>query len=95
MFRGETAPGLGWFARGRRVLEGSGECLGLAAWNAFAQMWGGDAEGRSRCAASATVGQRFNDSNLLTMSRLGQGMCLVMQGQSAAGMAAETRSWSQ
>jgi DNA-binding CsgD family transcriptional regulator len=33
------------------------------------------------------VGQRFNDSDLLTMSRLGQGMCLVMQGQSAAGMA--------
>jgi DNA-binding CsgD family transcriptional regulator len=91
MFRGETAPGLGWFARGRRVLEGSGECAEQAwphTWNAFAQMWGGDAEGAQPIfAASATVGQRFNDSNLLTMSRLGQGMCLVMQGQSAAGMA--------
>jgi DNA-binding CsgD family transcriptional regulator len=91
MFRGETAPGLGWFARGGRVLEGCGESAEQAwphTWNAFAQMWGGDAEGAQPIfAASATVGQRFNDSDLLTMSRLGQGMCLVMQGQSAAGMA--------
>ena len=36
MFRGETAPGLGWFARGGRWPH---------TWNAFAQMWGGDAEG--------------------------------------------------
>ena len=58
--RGETAPGLGWFARGRRVLEGSGECAEQAwphTWNAFAQMWGGDAEGAQPIfAASATVG---------------------------------------
>jgi DNA-binding CsgD family transcriptional regulator/tetratricopeptide (TPR) repeat protein len=91
MFRGETAPGLGWFARGGRVLEGCGECAEQAwplIWNAFAQMWGGDAEGAQPIfAASAAVGQRFNDSDLLTMSRLGQGMCLVMQGQGAAGIA--------
>jgi hypothetical protein len=42
MFRGETAPGLGWFARGGRVLEGCGECPEQAwprTWNAFAEMW--------------------------------------------------------
>ena len=91
MFRGETAPGLGWFARGGRVLEGCGECPEQAwppTWNAFAQMWGGDAEGAQHIfAESATVGQRFNDADLLTMSRLGQGMCLLMQGQGPAGMA--------
>jgi DNA-binding CsgD family transcriptional regulator len=91
MFRGETAPGLGWFARGGRVLEGCGECAEKAwprTWNAFAQMWGGDAEGAwPAFAASAMVGQRFNDADLLTMSRLGQGMCLVMQGQGPAGLA--------
>jgi DNA-binding CsgD family transcriptional regulator/tetratricopeptide (TPR) repeat protein len=91
MFRGETAPGLGWFARGRRVLEGCGECAEQAwprIWNAFAQMWGGDAErAQPTFVASATVGQRFNDADLLTMSRLGQGMCLVMRGQGPAGMA--------
>jgi DNA-binding CsgD family transcriptional regulator len=91
MFRGETAPGLGWLTRGGRVLEGSGECAELAwprTWNAFAQMWGGDAEGaRSVFAQSAMVGKRFHDADLLTMSHLGQGMCLVMQGQGPAGIA--------
>ena len=33
------------------------------------------------------VGKRFNDADLLTMSHLGQGMCLVMQGQGPAGIA--------
>jgi DNA-binding CsgD family transcriptional regulator/tetratricopeptide (TPR) repeat protein len=91
MFRGETAPGLGWFARGGRVLEGVGECAEQAwprTWNAFAQMWGGDVEGAGPAfAESVTVGKRFNDADLVTMSRLGQGMCLVMLGQGPAGMA--------
>jgi DNA-binding CsgD family transcriptional regulator len=91
MFRGETAPGQGWFARGERVLEGWGECPEQAwprTWNAFVQMWGGDAEGAQPIfAESAMVGQRFNDADLLTMSRLGRGMCLVMQGQGPAGVA--------
>ncbi|HEX6758874.1 MAG TPA: LuxR C-terminal-related transcriptional regulator [Propionibacteriaceae bacterium] len=91
MFRGETAPGLGWFARGGRVLEGCGECAEQAwprIWNAFAQMWGGDAEGaQPTFAESAMIGQRFNDADLLTMSHLGQGMCLVMQGQGRDGIA--------
>ncbi len=95
MFRGETAPGMGWFARGGRVLEGCGECAEQAwprTWNAFAQMWGGDAEGAQPVfAESAMVGQRFNDADLLTMSRLGQGMCLVMQGQGPAGIGSAGR----
>jgi len=73
MFRGETAPGLGWFARGGRVLEGCGECAEQAwprTWTAFAQMWGGDAEGaRPAFAESVAVGNRFNDADLVTMSR--------------------------
>jgi DNA-binding CsgD family transcriptional regulator len=91
MFRGETAPGLGWFARGGRVLEGCGECPEQAwprTWNAFAQMSGGDAKRAQPIFADGVmVGQRFNDSDLLTMSRLGQGMCLVMRGQGPAGIA--------
>lgn len=91
MFRGETAPAMGWFARGGRVLEGCGDCAErawLLTWNAFAQMWGGDPEtAQSAFVESVTVGQRFNDSDLLTMSRLGQGMCLVLRGQGPAGLA--------
>ena len=51
MFRGETAPALGWFARGARVLEGCGDCAErawLLTWKAFARMWGGDPEGAQR-----------------------------------------------
>ena len=51
-------------------------------------MWGGDPEGAQPAfAESVTVGQRFDDIDLLTMSRLGQGMCLVMQGHGLAGIA--------
>lgn len=90
MFRGETAPAMGWFARGGRVIEGCdcAEHAWLLTWNAFAQMWGGDPErAQPAFAESLVVGHRFNDSDLQTMSRLGQGMCLVMQGQGPAGMA--------
>ncbi len=91
MFRGETAPGLGWFARGTRVLEGCDECPEQAwprTWKAFAQMWAGDAAGAQPIfAESAMVGKRFSDADLLTTSRLGQGMCLLMQAQGPAGIA--------
>ena len=90
MFRGDTAPAMGWFARGGRLLEGLDECpeqAWLRTWNAFANLWGGDPEGaQSVFAESIVAGQRFSDSDLLTMSRLGQSMCLVVTGQGAAGL---------
>lgn len=91
IFRGETAPAMGWFARGGRLLEGCGECaehVWLHTWNAFAQMWRGDPEGAQVAfAASVTRGQRFEDTDLVVMSRLGQGMCLIFQGQGPPGLA--------
>ncbi len=90
MFRGELAPAMGWFARAGRVLEGCDECaeLGwLLTWNSYAQMWGGDPAGAEPAfAESVAVGQRFGDPDLVTMARLGQGMCRVMQGHGASGM---------
>jgi hypothetical protein len=60
----------------------------LSIWNAFARMWGGDPEGAQPAfAESVTVGQRFNDIDLLTMSRLAQGMCLIMRGHGPARIA--------
>lgn len=89
MFRGETAPALGWFARAGRVLASCGECperAWLLIWNAFAQMWGGDPEEAQHAfAEGVTAGQLFNDIDLLTMSLQGQGMCLVIQGDGPAG----------
>lgn len=91
MFRGETAPAMGWFARAGRLLEGCGDCAEhawLLTWQAFAQMWGGDPESAQPAfAEGVTGGQRFNDFDLLTMSRLGQGMSLVMQRHGPAGIA--------
>ncbi len=91
MFRGELAPAMGWFARGGRVLEGCDECaeLGwLVTWNSYGQMWGGDpAAAESAFADSVAVGHRFGDPDLVTMARLGQGMCRVMQGLGPSGMA--------
>jgi hypothetical protein len=51
-------------------------------------MWGGDPAGAQPAfAESVTASQRFDDSDLLTMSRLGRGMCLVLRGPDPAGMA--------
>ena len=91
MFRGETAPALGWFARGGRLLEGCGDCAEhawLRTWNAYTQMWAGDPEGAlPTFGESVTAAQRFNDTDLLTMSLLGQGMCHVIQGRGLVGLA--------
>jgi DNA-binding CsgD family transcriptional regulator len=90
MFRGEIAPAMGWFARAGRVLEGCDECAErawLLTWKAFGQMWGGDPAGAEPTfAGCVAVGHRFGDPDLLTMSRLGQGMCLIMQRQRTAGI---------
>ncbi|MFG1813689.1 LuxR C-terminal-related transcriptional regulator [Kribbella sp. NPDC049174] len=91
LFRGETAPAMGWFARAERVLEGCGDCAEhawLLTWNAFVRMWSGDVEqAQPAFAESGRAGLRFDDTDLLTMARLGEGMCLVLQGESPRGMA--------
>ena len=90
LFRGEIAPAMGWFARGGRVLEGRGaaaEHAWLLTWNAFPRMFSGDPEGAQPAFAQASeLARGFDDVDLLTMARLGQGMCLVMQGRAEAGV---------
>jgi DNA-binding CsgD family transcriptional regulator len=91
LFRGETAPAMGWFARGERVLEGGGDCAEfgwLLTWNAFVRMWSGDVEqAQPAFAESGRTGLRFKDTDLLTMARVGEGMCLLMLGETPRGMA--------
>ncbi len=90
MFRGELAPAMGWFARAGRVLQGCDECAEqgwLLTWNSYGQMWGGDPAGaESAFARSVAVGRRFGDPDLVTMARLGEGTCRMMQGDEATGM---------
>jgi DNA-binding CsgD family transcriptional regulator len=90
LFRGETAPAMGWFARGERVLEGCGDCAEfgwLLTWNAYVRMWSGDVEqARLDFTESGRTGLRFDDTDLLTMARVGEGMSLLMQGEIPRGM---------
>ncbi|MFC5727710.1 MULTISPECIES: helix-turn-helix transcriptional regulator [Nocardioides] len=91
MFRGEAAPALGWFARAGRVLDDCGDCperAWLLIWKAFAQMWGGDPETAQLAFVEGTVaGERIQDADLLTMARLGDGMCFILRGEGSAGIA--------
>lgn len=91
MFRGEVAPALGWLARGGRVLEGLEDCAEhawLLTLNGLLQMFGGEpATVEPILAECVGAGQRYGDLDLMTMARVGQGMCKVMQGQDLAGLA--------
>ena len=80
------------------MLEGCDDCAErawLLTWKAFAQIWGGDPEGAQPAfAESAAAGQRLNDPDLVTMSRLGQGMRLLLQARALPAWASWTRPWS-
>lgn len=88
-FRGEFAPAMGWFARAGSLLDGCAECAEHAWLRTFAaigQMFGGDPAGAGPALAEGVAaGRRFGDRDLVTISQLGQGQCLVMQGQAGAG----------
>jgi DNA-binding CsgD family transcriptional regulator len=90
MFRGEAAPAAGWLARARRVLDGDEDCAEgawLGTWDAFTRMWSGDPAGaRPGFADGVADGRRLADPDLLTMSCLGQGMCLLVQGDVRGGL---------
>jgi DNA-binding CsgD family transcriptional regulator len=90
IFRGETAPAVGWFARGGRVLEGCDDCAEhhwFRTLNGLVRMFGGDPIGAQPtfhdCADAAL---RFGDEDLAAMARLGEGMCSVMAGDTAGGL---------
>ena len=91
MFRGETATAVGWLARGGRVLQVGDDCAELY-WfrtlNGLVRMFGGDSAGTLAmfhdCAAASA---RFGDVDLATMARLGEGICEVLRGNAARGLA--------
>ena len=91
IFRGDVPPAMGWLARVARVLADCEPCAEHAwidIWNAFPRMFGGDPEGAERTfAAAVEEGKHFEDVELVTMARLGIGMCRVMQGLSTEGVA--------
>ncbi len=91
-FRGDMAPAMGWVARGRRVLEATEEDCVERGWLLFLTalpiMFQGDAEtAHSSFVQAGQIAERFADPDVLTLARLGRGQSLIMQQQTAEGMA--------
>ena len=90
LLRGEMAPGGGWLARARRLLDGHEDCVEqgyLLVPLGLQSMAEGDAT--TACATfeqAASSGDRFRDSDLLTLGRLGQGQALIHLGEIQSGI---------
>jgi hypothetical protein len=91
LFRGQTAPAMGWFARGQRLLQREErDCVerGYLLIPVLLQhVFGGDHEAAYATAAEAVeIGERFGDQDLLAIALMEQGHALVRQGRVIDGM---------
>lgn len=91
LFRGDRAAAAGWFARGQRTLERTGQdCvergyLLIPVW--LGQMAGGDWEaGHATASEAAAIGERFGDADLAWLARDEQGRALLKQGRVDEGL---------
>lgn len=92
MFRGETALGAGWLARSKRQLEEAGidsAEQGLLLCMRVEQLIGaGDLDAAAKIAAEAvSIGERFDDSDLVAMARHCLGRILLDRGHVPEGLA--------
>lgn len=90
--RGELARGGGWIDRAQRLLaEGEVDCVEhgyLRYCTALRAVFEGDAVGAQAGFREAVeVGGRFNDAQLTTLARIGEGRSLVYMGEIAKGVA--------
>jgi DNA-binding CsgD family transcriptional regulator/tetratricopeptide (TPR) repeat protein len=89
---GQVERGGGWVARGRRLLDTDGrECVEqgylLFAVGMMTIFRGELASAYATFVEAGVVGERFHDTDLVTLARHGQGRALIRQGRSAEGMA--------
>jgi DNA-binding NarL/FixJ family response regulator len=88
---GEPAQASGWLSRAERLLDDQADCVEkgyLLLPVGYRAVHGGDAKGAHRTFVEAAgIGERFGDSDLLTMARQGQGRALIRQGETARGVA--------
>jgi ATP/maltotriose-dependent transcriptional regulator MalT len=90
-FRGDRARATGWFARGHRLLDQSGdECVArgyLLMPTVHDRVSAGDHEAASAVAVEAgEIGERFGDRSLIALALMEQGHALVRQGRAAEGL---------
>jgi DNA-binding CsgD family transcriptional regulator len=91
LFRGETAPARGWFARGQRLLDREDrDCVerGYVLIPVLLQhVVSGDHEAAHATAAEAAeIGERFGDRDLVAIALMEQGHALVRQGRTGEGL---------
>lgn len=91
LFRGESAPAKGWFARGQRLLEGDErDCVerGYLLIPVFLQHASrGDYEADYATAGEVVeIGERFGDRDLVAIGLMEQGHALVKQGRTEDGL---------
>lgn len=88
---GEPAQASGWLSRAERLLDDQPDCVEkgyLLLPVGYRAVHGGDAKVAYRAfIEAAAVGERFSDSDLLTLARQGQGRALIRQGETARGVA--------
>lgn len=88
---GEPAQASGWLSRAERLLDDQPDCVEkgyLLLPVGYRAVHGGDAKVAYRAfVEAAAVGERFSDSDLLTLARQGQGRALIRQGETARGVA--------
>src|SRR4029077_7501486 len=88
---GEPAQASGWLSRAERLLDDQPDCVEkgyLLLPVGYRAVHGGDAEGAHRAFVEAAgIGERFGDSDLLTMARQGQVRALIRLGETARGVA--------
>jgi len=90
--RGELARGAGWVHRGRRLLDETAlDCVELGHLgyvDSLRLVMQGDVDGAAvGFAAAAVTGERFGNTELLALARVGEGRCLIKRGAVDAGMA--------
>ena len=91
--RGEAALGGGWIARAGRLLDeaGCGDCVErgyLLVPEALRRMAAGEVEAAHQAFLRiGEIAERFDDPDLTTLARLGQGQTLILGGRAAGGVA--------
>ena len=90
LFRGDPAPARGWFARGQRLLERTGDCVArgyLAIPVVFEHSSRHDYTAAYAVADEiAEIAERFEDRDLVTMALMEQASALLRQGRRDEGL---------
>lgn len=90
--KGEAARGGGWISRARRLLDDERrDCVEqgyLLVPGAMQKLFGGEPDvALETFREAADIGERFQDTDLVTLARLGQGQALIALARTSTGVA--------